>query len=355
MKAITMRYLSLIAILVFSLSRFVQAQDTVCPNTPALDLAVGDVVVVNDGEAQNVRQQATTDATKLAVVPPGEYLTVWGGPSCADGYRWWQVEYDRQVGWTAEGTTDGGQYWLSKIETQILEKGNVLFEVSRQLASEITYVDEQSSGGDGFDVPPNRKFSLEGYPLASEWGAYAWYWLGIDPKGGVMVAPRTETIDSWLGLGNLGVELNDNQPEVGLAKYVAPQGRYDDPHMAYLHLKNGMAQRSLLYQDPTGFSPDNYQPIQPRLIYYVSGLTADGQHYIRALFPIEVQVDLPPFPEIPHFSMEDDQRVFTEYAIAVNKTFDQLPPTAFTPRLALLDAMMRSIEVIGEIELEAVR
>lgn len=348
-----MRNAFLAGIFLFCFSRSVQAQDTTCSGAPALDLAVGDVVVVNPGEAQNIRQQATVEAEKLVAVPPGEYLTVWGGSVCGDSYRWWQVEYDRQVGWTAEGAADGSQYWLSKIETQIYEQGNVRFEISTTLASGLSYVDERASGGDGFDVPPNRKFSLEGYPVVSTWGREDWYAVGIDTSGGIMLAPRTQRVNRDLYLETLGTELNANRPDEGsLGKHIAPTGRYDYPHLAYLRLNGVTAKRLLAYKNPTQFNPEGYQPIQPRLIYYFEGLTEDGKYYIRAFFPIEVEVELPPFPEIPRLSSEEDRRLFTEYAIAVNRTFDQLPPTAFTPRLALLDAMLRSIRVTGEIELQ---
>jgi hypothetical protein len=234
----------------------------------------------------------------------------------------------------------------------------VRFEVSPKIATAIRFEDHEDSGGDGFDVPAHRSFTLEGYPVVSDWEPYAWYWLGIAPSGGIMLSPRTETIDRWLDLRGLQTTLTSNQPGIdSLARFIAPLGHYDKPHSAYLRLKSGTAQRLLAYRDPTGFDPYNYQPIEARLIYYVTGLTADGQYYIRALFPIEVTVDLPPFPEIPHLEFshppsEADQQVFTEYVEAVKATFDHLPPTAFTPRLALLDAMLRSIEVTGQIELK---
>ena len=83
----------------------------VCFGAPAPRLQVGGSaqVVIGQG-ANNLRSEPGTGATLLGTIPEGTVISVLDGPVCADGYGWWQVEYNGQTGWTAEG--EGLDYWL---------------------------------------------------------------------------------------------------------------------------------------------------------------------------------------------------------------------------------------------------
>jgi hypothetical protein len=53
---------------------------------------------------------------KIGSIPAGGLFTVIGGPQCISGIYWWQVNYNGQIGWTAEG--DGYYtYWLEPFFT----------------------------------------------------------------------------------------------------------------------------------------------------------------------------------------------------------------------------------------------
>jgi hypothetical protein len=78
------------------------------PN-PRLQVGTSARVVMGQG-ANNLRSEASTGATLLGTIPEGAVISVTDGPVCADGYAWWQVEYNGQTGWTAEG--EGLDYWL---------------------------------------------------------------------------------------------------------------------------------------------------------------------------------------------------------------------------------------------------
>jgi hypothetical protein len=50
----------------------------------------------------------------IGEIPGGASFTIVGGPQCgAEGWLWWQVNYNGTIGWTAEGDTT--TYWLEPI------------------------------------------------------------------------------------------------------------------------------------------------------------------------------------------------------------------------------------------------
>lgn len=66
------------------------------------------VRVVNTGTlGLRVRQCAGTSCTQIGNKPDGSIGTVIGGPTSANGYLWWQVQWCDQSGWSAE-YVDGG-------------------------------------------------------------------------------------------------------------------------------------------------------------------------------------------------------------------------------------------------------
>lgn len=84
-----------------------------CPGAPATRLTLNGRgrIAFSDGTMTNVRDYAGTDSNKIAAMPEGSTFTVLQGPTCAEGYAWWDLRFDNAVeGWVAEGTFDG--YWL---------------------------------------------------------------------------------------------------------------------------------------------------------------------------------------------------------------------------------------------------
>lgn len=83
---------------------------TTCPGAPATRLAVGQAGRVTPGPANNFRSQPSLSAELIGKIPGGASFTILEGPVCADGLTYWKVNYDGQIGWTAEGK--GSTYWL---------------------------------------------------------------------------------------------------------------------------------------------------------------------------------------------------------------------------------------------------
>jgi hypothetical protein len=85
--------------------------DANCPLAPRLQ--VNSEARVTPGEANNVRAQPGLTQTFVGQIPGGQTFRVVGGPTCADGIYWWQVQYQLLLGWTGEG--QNGVYWVEPI------------------------------------------------------------------------------------------------------------------------------------------------------------------------------------------------------------------------------------------------
>ena len=61
-------------------------------------------VAENPPLANNLRAQPDKDSQLLGQIPPGDTFTIFDGPLCSEGYRYWYVQVDNtgQYGWTAE-------------------------------------------------------------------------------------------------------------------------------------------------------------------------------------------------------------------------------------------------------------
>lgn len=82
-----------------------------CSHAPPARLTVGAQARVTPGLPNKVRSAPSISAGQIGSIPGEAVFAVIGGPQCADGYRWWQVDYQGLVGWTASGYD--GEYWVA--------------------------------------------------------------------------------------------------------------------------------------------------------------------------------------------------------------------------------------------------
>ena len=103
MKRLLASFLLLMTLIsVFSFGPAAAQTGDGCPPLPTR-LAVGMAARVTPGDPNRLRASFSTSAAQTGAIPGGGALTIAGGPECRDGFRWWQVEYDGQTGWTVEG------------------------------------------------------------------------------------------------------------------------------------------------------------------------------------------------------------------------------------------------------------
>ncbi len=81
-----------------------------CPGVLSASLTIGGMGRVTPGLPNKLRSQPSTTAAEIGSIPGGATFAVVGGPTCADGYTWWQVSYNGTVGWTASGSSS--EYWI---------------------------------------------------------------------------------------------------------------------------------------------------------------------------------------------------------------------------------------------------
>jgi hypothetical protein len=76
-----------------------------CPGAPPIRLYVGGQGRVTPGVPNKLRNSPSLSGTEIGNIPGEGVFTVTGGPHCADGFTWWQVNYNGVVGWTASGSS----------------------------------------------------------------------------------------------------------------------------------------------------------------------------------------------------------------------------------------------------------
>jgi serine/threonine protein kinase len=92
----------------FSLGLYIMEE---CPGVFVSRLIPGDFArVVPDDESNRLRSGPGTSNRQIDRIPSGGFFRVLDGPVCADGFAWYQVNYNGTVGWTAEA--DDEEYWL---------------------------------------------------------------------------------------------------------------------------------------------------------------------------------------------------------------------------------------------------
>ncbi|MCL4247075.1 MAG: hypothetical protein KJ065_02865 [Anaerolineae bacterium] len=86
-----------------------------CAGAPPAIIAVGGRAMITPGTTPNrFRRVPGLSGQVIGHIESGEQFSVIGGPECADSHRWWQVDFEGNVGWTADG--EGDQYWIVPIE-----------------------------------------------------------------------------------------------------------------------------------------------------------------------------------------------------------------------------------------------
>ncbi len=137
-----------------------QSTEAAC-NTRA-PFAVGNLGKVLPGPKNNVRSSPSASASLSFQMEQNSVFTVIGGPQCAEGFRWWQISYNGQIGWTAEG--NAAQNWVAYAgegQSQSASSQNLIISVQVVDGSWFNFVYDSANelivNGDEFTVNELQK------------------------------------------------------------------------------------------------------------------------------------------------------------------------------------------------------
>jgi|GEM_PF-3422668 len=367
------RLLVLLFLLLISTSMIANSQPSVaqesCPNNLPPRLITGERGRVLPGDSNRLRTQPSLEGSQITMILGGDGFDVIGGPVCADGYTWWQVEYQDDIGWTAEGSPE--EYWLeplgipvdaaSESDTtddlesllieipggfllnQTTELGEIAFLVSDDLVIDISFelveaigLDEETNFPPMFVRPAHVRYTLEGYPDDSEDFYYP-------PQIAIYVAEDFRQID----------ERHEEQME-SLEKVLetekAPSAMPSLPFVnaaqmmvaqaTFIEMENGIGVRYLTFYAQNFWLPDNNI-----IAYEFLGLVDEGRYYVHALIPLDVAVLPDEFDVFAYEgnSFEDD---FANLLSGEVKKLNAAEAIDFNPRLEEIDAIFESMLVV---------
>ncbi len=265
----------------------ISAQTFSCLNTLESRLVIGEQAQIIAEGGSNLRMLPSASANLLTVIPQNELIPVIDGPFCAEGYAWWQVDYDNERGWIAEGL--GEFYWLATYVIQRAQIGNVRIEIQPNLVEGIQL--------ERLPDPPRSQFILEGFPVSSN-----------------QIAPFIVIFD----------QVPDDITLEAFETDTASQQQM---------LENGRRFVDILFTEPIE------EAEEITLVYRFVAITEDNR-FIDAYFPILA-------PELPLvYDTENDEVSYEEdYFEETANTLTALNEEDFTPTLSQLDGIVRSIQV----------
>jgi hypothetical protein len=205
--------------------------------------------------------------------------------------------------------------------------------VAQSVTLETVAAVSASAGGPYWETGPQyRRLTLENYTVANNL---------LKPQ--IFIYPVADLATANEGMGKIAANLQallktqqagTNLPFLPL--FNASQVMH--AQVQYLDFKSGKGVRFLTQFDQAPLPINNYE-----LIYTYQGLTSDGKYYIAAVLPIT-------HPDLPASSNMSNEQIktlsdFPAYLSTTVTMLNQQAADSFTPDLAKLDAMIRSIEI----------
>lgn len=202
-----------------------------------------------------------------------------------------------------------------------------------------------STGPDDFlfDVMPDHIAFTFSDTYADDWTIYH-QTVNIPSQPQILIFP----LDAYAAMNPMAAapiaQLNDllrdrpDLPNGALPHLPPPNGQQDlQAQMRFLAFQNGAGMRYL-----TQFNQEPRQINNQEIYYTFQGVTADRAYYIAAFFPVQSS-------SLPADNTIADDAAFARnlqnYLAQTTTDLNALPTTAFTPDLALLDALIESLLV----------
>lgn len=334
-----MRYGFIFLLLILTAPVAAQETSAVCPDTPPSRLVVGELAQVTPGDGNNLRDTPARSGERIGSIPGIGIFAVLDGPICADGFAWWQVDYNGTQGWTVEAVE--GEYALEPLGVPVPEAAltyddfGVSFTLNSELGVEI--VEGKVAEVSEMTGAPRRVYLVFG-----------------DSLGVMQVIPTASFNESGYreSFNTLRTVLADPQPgredEIAEGLLFAPAAQVARSRGRAVRFDGGLAYRYV------GRIEQNTLPIHQLFDYLAFGLTDDGEYVLTfRLFGLKVLI-FPEQPEdyLPFFSLDlDDPEFFPAYdAYMAEKAamIDAAAITDFDPYLEWFDLFINSIHIDSE-------
>ncbi len=93
--------------------------------TPRITIGTANARISAGSTPNRLRAEPTVTSEQIGEIQPGRTLdAILDGPACNEGYVWWQVNIDGNVGWTVESDINANAYYVEPFD----ESGNVIEE-----------------------------------------------------------------------------------------------------------------------------------------------------------------------------------------------------------------------------------
>jgi len=314
--------------------------------------------VVTPGDSNNVRSAPFTSAALMGQIAPGEPFNVYYNSAiCANGYLWIEIVTPAFEGWTTERPIDGSEPFVVPYAPEprvmgeladdgsiVVEEPGISFTVPTGLnIAEVTVVREVGLFGDVMGAQPNSLVFTLLDAAGEERGAIQIFRYAT--ASGDFELPQDDELEMLLDEqpSLLSYAAENRMPQLplsGAAAIFGGAGEYVD-----FGSGDGLRYVTLFAQDSVMFSAET----QFELLY--RGISSDQAFLIAAQdFPVQVPADAIP-PDTGDIIYTD---MYVPYLRAFEANLAALPTSAFTPDLALFDALFASLTITDNAALSGV-
>lgn len=328
-----------------------QANDPECIGLRPPHVIVGERGRVISTVGNNLRAEPTANSELIAPMPQGTEFLVMGGPTCAEEYRWWQVQVNDVVGWTIE--TGYNDYALMPIFPGAGQDGSASFEgVTFDYTANLSPTGIYGIQVNPIMIPPDDVMSMGGVPDALK--------ITID------ASVNSYTAESALRVFPLAAYelMNPMVYETAESLKQLLSTRPDlstQTELPYLPLRNAVQGLIALptYKDTeqftgisyvTMFTQNTIQILDDMLVYVYQGISRDGHYYVSLMIPVRSTGVLP---------TEIDDALYTEwgqteysgypdYILGVIDQLNQTQGSGFDPSLSEINALIDSLRIDPE-------
>lgn len=188
---------------------------------------------VTPGYGNRIRSGAGLNYQEIGIARPGVTFDVLSGPVCADGFWWWQIEYQGTTGWTVEG--DNSDYWIENASYN--NQNDTIYRIELSDATASINIDSDYLGDGWLKYELEATYSIQnsGYFLrtvtiffeldpVAQAQLYCWAVadVAVYDQSGNIIAEET-----GLSLGLLTVSEGESQVDLAIFEHIGSSGRID--------------------------------------------------------------------------------------------------------------------------------